>query len=271
MYAKLIKRNLLIYTHDKMGIFFSFLGMFISLLIYIFFLRNNLIASLSRVEHVGKFVDTWMVAGLISIVALTTTLNAFGQEMEDRRNNKLDDFSVNSGLRLSAIKWIYTLTAIIEGLVSTIIFAVICFGYLSIRYSENAFNGHFWMSILFNSLLVVFSANFFTLISSCLSTMASFSALSAIVGTLAGFLSGTYIVYDALPKFMQTVLNYWPGYEIAAITRNEMMHGISSGVPNRVLDALGVSSNIGRAMAIVTIGTIICLVINYILSRTEKK
>ena len=94
MYKKFIQRNLLIYIKDKTGIFFSFLGMFISLFIYIFFLRSNMISSLSRIDNIDRFVDTWMVAGLISIVSITSTLNAFGQKLEDKKDRRIDDFIV---------------------------------------------------------------------------------------------------------------------------------------------------------------------------------
>lgn len=262
MYLKFIERNLRIYLKDKVGIFFSFLGMFISLIIYIFFLRTNLIDPLPTIAHADKFTDTWMVAGLISIVALTTPLNAFGQKMEDRKNHKLNDFKVNNDLKANSLNWLYTLTAIIEGAVSTIVFTILCFGYLSIRYNENAFNKEFVLTLLFNLLLITFSANFFALVTKYLRTMSSFSALSTILGTLAGFLSGTYIVYDALPNFMRNIVNFWPGYQIAAITRSEMMHEFTTTTPQNVLVALGVSSNIEKAILVVIGATIVSMVLN---------
>ena len=92
--------------------------------------------------------------------------------------------------------------------------------------------------------------------------MSSFSALSTILGTLAGFLSGTYIVYDALPNFMRNIVNFWPGYQIAAITRSEMMHEFTTTTPQNVLVALGVSSNIEKAILVVIGATIVSMVLN---------
>lgn len=114
MYKRFIWRNLLLYTKDRLGIFFSFLGMFISLFIYIFFLRSNLIGEFKDIANISKFIDTRMVAGLISIVAVTSPLNAFVQKLEDMATNRLDDFIVNDNLQANKIDKLYTLTSIMR-------------------------------------------------------------------------------------------------------------------------------------------------------------
>lgn len=101
-----------------------------------------MISSLSRIDNIDRFVDTWMVAGLISIVSITSTLNAFGQKLEDKKDRRIDDFIVNGKLSLAALNRLYTCVSIIEGALSTFIFSLICFDYLSLKYSYNAFNMH---------------------------------------------------------------------------------------------------------------------------------
>lgn len=243
MYKKIIKRNLFIFINDKVGIMFSFLGMFISLFIYIFFLRSNLIASLSGIYKIERFIDTWMIAGLISIVATTSTLSAFGQKLEDEKNMKLNDFIVNGKLTSGKINYLYIGTSIIEGFISTLIFSLVCFGYLSLKYHYNAFDMNFFILIIFVTILIIFSSLMFSLITAFLKTASSFSSLSAIVGTLTGFFSGTYITYGELPNFMQNILKFWPGYQIAAIARNEMIKSINIKISNQVINLLGISSD----------------------------
>lgn len=140
MNKQFIQRNILIFIKDKVGIFFSFLGMVISLVIYIFFLRSNLVDSLTGINHSEQFIDTWMISGLISIVSMTSTLIAFGQKLEDKKNNRLDDFIVNSQIKSNTINQLYTLTSVMEGIVSTFIFSLICYAYLSLTYHYNAYN-----------------------------------------------------------------------------------------------------------------------------------
>lgn len=259
MYKKFIHRNLLIYVKDKLGIFFSFLGMFISLFIYIFFLRSNLISSLSHINNIDRFIDTWMVAGLISIVSMTSTLNAFGQKLEDKKDRRIDDFIVNGKLSGMTLKKLYTCVSIIEGTLSTFVFSLICFGYLSVKYGYNAFDRQFVIVFMFNILLIIFSSLIFSLVTEFLKTSSSFSSLSAIVGTLTGFFSGTYITYGDLPSFMQNILNIWPGYQIAAVTRYEIIKSIKIDVPAAVLSSLGVSSDLKNAIMVTVVAGVIVL------------
>lgn len=271
MYLNFIKRNIQIYLKDKTGIFFSLLGMLISLIIYVFFLRSNLISSLSGIGHVNKLVDIWMIAGLISIVSMTTPLNAFGQKLEDKKNNRLNDFVVNNNFSLASLDTLYVITAIIEGVFSTIIFMFICFGYLYMQYKESLFNSNVLVVIFYSILLIIFSSLLFSLITSWLTSTSSFSSLSAIVGTLAGFFSGTYIVYGDLPNFMQQVLDVWPGFQIAATIRNKMLGLTGVNVPKNVLDSLGVVSNSETAILITLIAMAICVVFSFLIIMMSKK
>lgn len=108
--------------------------MLISLVIYIFFLKSNLVDSLSNIPNADKLVDTWMVAGLISIVAITSPLSTFNQKVEDKDSKCLYDILVNSQFSLYKINIVYTLTVIIEGTISTLIFSGICHAYLTTQY-----------------------------------------------------------------------------------------------------------------------------------------
>lgn len=270
MYKRFIWRNLLLYTKDRLGIFFSFLGMFISLFIYIFFLRSNLIGEFKDIANISKFIDTWMVAGLISIVAVTSPLNAFVQKLEDMATNRLDDFIVNDNLQANKIDKLYTLTSIIEGTLSTMVFSIVCFTYLLIKYQFNVFDIRIIEVLLFNSFLVIVSSLIFSFITDFLKTTSSFSSLSAIVGTLAGFFSGTYIIYGEFPKFMQNFLNIWPGYQIAAITREKLISGINVKIPLGTLVSLGVSFEYSKSMLITGTTCLVFIILILIKDRLKS-
>lgn len=270
MYSNFIKRNIQIYLKDKTGIFFSFLGMFISLIIYVLFLRSNLISSLSGIAHINKFVDTWMIAGLISIVAMTSSLNVFGQKIEDRKNNRLNDFVVNNDLNMGILNILYVITAIIEGLISTIVFIMICFGYLYVQYKEPLLNSTMLIIIFYSLILIVFSSILFSFITFFVTSTSSFSSLSAIVGTLAGFFSGTYIVYGELPKIMQKVLDIWPGFQIASIIRNKILNSDITNVPSSVLSSLGIGTNIEKTIFVTIFATLIFALISLAFNFLSK-
>ncbi|MEO5286240.1 hypothetical protein [Limosilactobacillus allomucosae] len=235
---KLIYRNLLLYYKSISNVFFSFLGMLISLVIYIFFLKNNLVDSLNNVPNAAKMVDTWMVAGLISIVAITSPLSAFAQKVEDKDSKGLYDILINSRFSLYKVNILYIFTAIIEGMISTIIFSGICYAYLISQYKYELTVDNLIIIILYIVCLVLFASSLFSIITLFINST-SFSSLSAIVGTLAGFLSGSYIVIGSLPKTVQNILKYWPGFEIAGLLRNRLMP-LSNNVPSTVSKSLGV-------------------------------
>ena len=168
--------------------------MFIILLIYLFFLRENLISNFKGIAHIDQYIDSWMLDGLISIVAVTTALSMFGQKIEDKRLHKIDDFRINRQLNENQVSLLYIISAMLEGIISTSIFMVICYGYLSLNYQINLFNLPFLRSLLLAYLLVIFSCTLLNLLTVFLNTISAFSGLSSLVGTLTGFLSGTYIV-----------------------------------------------------------------------------
>lgn len=226
MELKFIRRNLKIYFQDKQGVFFSFLGVLISLLIYIFFLRNTLIKSFNTYQNIGKIIDLWMMGGLISISSITTTLAGFNQKLADYNSKAIYDFIINSSFSVKKLNLLYIIAVVIEASLSVTLFTIIIFGYLLLEYGKIINLEKFILIELSSFSLIIFSALMFNFITNYVKTTNSFSSLSAIVGTLTGFLAGTYIPYGSLPNFMQKILNYWLGYQNAAIDRYIMLKGI---------------------------------------------
>ncbi len=110
---------------------------------------------------------------------------------------------------------------------------------------------------MFSILLIIFSSLVFSFVTEFLKASSSFSSLSAIVGTLTGFFSGTYIIYGELPNFMQNILRIWQGYQIAAVTRHEITKSIKIETPSSVLSSLGISSDWQKAMMVTIVAVAI--------------
>ena len=70
MLISLIERNMKIFFRDKMLVFFSLLSVFISILLFIFFLEQQQIGSLGNVFAVTPatklLVTEWMIAGILA-------------------------------------------------------------------------------------------------------------------------------------------------------------------------------------------------------------
>jgi len=63
----MIKRNLLLYFRDRSGVFFSLLGALISFILYLVFLKQNMLTSWQRVPHAKLLLDTWLIGGTLAI------------------------------------------------------------------------------------------------------------------------------------------------------------------------------------------------------------
>ncbi|MFT8838349.1 MAG: hypothetical protein ABF900_11225, partial [Liquorilactobacillus satsumensis] len=133
------------------------------------------------------------------------------------------------------------------------------------------FDIQFVIVLMFSILLIIFSSLLFSFVTEFLKTSSSFSSLSAIVGTLTGFFSGTYIIYGELPNFMQSILKIWPGYQIAAITRNEIIKSIKIKIPTSVLKSLGVSSDLKKAVIVTILAGFLVVIITALKNIRLKK
>src|SRR4030067_1637252 len=92
--VNLIKRNLKLFFRDRASVFFSFLAVFIIIGLYVLFLGNMMVEGFGEVlgDDARFSVDSWIMAGILSVVSITTTLGAFGIMVDDKTKNILKDF-----------------------------------------------------------------------------------------------------------------------------------------------------------------------------------
>ena len=100
----LLKRNILLYLRDRVGLFFSMLSPLIVLLLYALFLSRSLVDSLPPLPGAKALMDVWMIAGLLSVTSVTSTFGALSQLVDDRKRRILSDFAASplTRLRLAA-------------------------------------------------------------------------------------------------------------------------------------------------------------------------
>jgi len=87
-FSHLISRNNKIYRRDRTLLLLSLLSVFIVILLYAVFLQQTQIDAIKQIIDLTTaakaMVNEWMVAGLLSITAVTTTLGAFGIMVKDK-------------------------------------------------------------------------------------------------------------------------------------------------------------------------------------------
>jgi multidrug/hemolysin transport system permease protein len=72
-------RNLKVFFRDKSAVFFSLLAVFIIIGLYALFLGDVWVNSLTEVHDARFLMDSWIMAGLLAVTSVTTTMGAFGQ------------------------------------------------------------------------------------------------------------------------------------------------------------------------------------------------
>lgn len=214
-------RNLKIYFRQKSAVFFSMLGVFIIIGLYALFLGDVWVRSYNF-PGADILMSNWIIAGIVAVTSITTTMGAFGTMVEDRvtKNNK-DLFA--SPVKRHKIVGGYILSAYIIGIIMSLLAFVV--GEIYIVASGGEFLsflslikmlGVILISVLASSSIVFFIVSFFY-------STTAFSTASTILGTLIGFLTGIYIPIGVLPDTIQMIIKLFPVSHAGALMRQIMM------------------------------------------------
>ena len=209
----LVSRHSKVFRRERTTVFFSLLSVIIVILLYALFLQKTQIDSISQMVKVTtdikNMVNQWMVAGLLSIIAITTTLGAFGIYVRDLETKRAADFltmPISRGTLLVS----YVINSFVIGSVFSIIAFIGCEIFL-------VSSGGEWvdfptlLKIIGVLLLAVALASTFNLLCTLLvESQTAFSTLSTIIGTVIGFLCGVYVPMGALPDYVQKFMIYFP-------------------------------------------------------------
>lgn len=223
----LIKRNMMLFFMNKTAVFFSFMAVFVVLFLYICFLGDMMIKPLEQSfpDTAREISDTWIMAGTLGIVSLTTSLSVLGIVIEDKSNHVADDFQVTP---ITSIQ--LTLSYILSTLLITLLVSCVTLGIAEayiLVYGGQLMRlatlikvlGIMLISIVSCTSMLYFFMSFFN-------SATSFSNATTIIGTLSGFLMGIYVPVGSLPSFLQTIIAWFPPSHAAALFREVMMENV---------------------------------------------
>lgn len=216
------KRNLLIFFRDKAAVFFSLLAVFLIIGLYALFLGDVWVNSFTGMSGVRYLMDSWIMAGLLAVTSVTTTMGAFGIMVEDKTKKIIKDFT-SSPLKRSRIAGGYILSSYLIGCIMSFITLVLAEIYVVMNGGELLepaalvkVAGLILLSTLSNTSLVLFMVSFFN-------SANAFSTASTILGTLIGFLTGIYLPIGQLPEAVQWMIKAFPVSHSAVLLRQVMM------------------------------------------------
>jgi multidrug/hemolysin transport system permease protein len=224
MIYNLMLRNLRIYFRDKASVFFSLLGVFVIIGLYVLFLGDGIISAFSYLFINSKFVmDTWIMSGVIATASITTTMGAFGIMVEDNSKKVIKDFMVSPLKRWQLVLG-YVLSSVIIGLVMSLFTLLLAEIYIVMRGGE-------FLSILgllktLGLILLSVSASsaMVFLLVVFIKSPNAFATASTLLGTLIGFFMGIYIPIGSYSsEGIQLVIKCFPISHAGALMRQVMM------------------------------------------------
>lgn len=216
------QRNLRIFFRDRAAVLFSLLAVFIILGLYVIFLADNIVAGLPEIPGVTFLINSWILAGILAVTSVTSTMGAFGIMVEDRSRKILKDF-MTSPLQRAKLTGGYILSACSVGIIMSIVALLLGEGYLLL------FDGELlpWASLLevlgLIVLAVLASSSIVFFITTFMRSPNAFSAASTVIGTLIGFLTGIYVPVGSLPDAVQWVIKLFPISHAGVLIRNVML------------------------------------------------
>ena len=132
----LIKRNLRIFFRDKSAVFFSLLAIFIIIALYAVFLGDVwLNDSMKDIKNADFLMNTWLVAGLLAVASVTTTMGAFGVMIDDKVR-KIDKDFYSSPMKRTRITGGYIGSAFIIGVIMSLVTALVSEIYIVLNGGE---------------------------------------------------------------------------------------------------------------------------------------
>lgn len=233
-------RNVKIFFRDKASVFFSLLSVFIVIGLYALFLGDSLVSGLSMFgDNARDLANNWIIAGLLAVSSITTTMGAFGIMVEDRHKKILKDFNA-SPIKRSALAGGYILSSFFIGLIMSgitlvlgQIYVVLCGGDMITFEQVLLIIPTILLSVLSSSALIFFIVSFFK-------SQNAFATASTVIGTLIGFITGIYIPIGQLPEAVQFVIKIFPVSHAVVLMRNILMSNTMdtamSGVPPQAVE-----------------------------------
>lgn len=230
MMKELVVRHIKVFTRDRTAFLMSFLSVAILIVMYKIFLGQYQIDAIKEAmgtatveQSVVDMVNYWLIAGLVTITSMTSTLGAYGVMISDKEKGKNLDFQLtavsNGTLQIS-----YIISAVIIGTLTS--FAAYLFGVVLFV------GGDALISSGINTFALVlgniFAASFISIlmiypICKVIKVTTAFATLSTIVGTVIGFISGIYISIGSVSHTIQKIMTFFPLTQMNALMKKLLM------------------------------------------------
>lgn len=254
--ANFVKRNCRVYYRSGSSVFFSLMAVLIILLLNVFFISTSMERWLNTyVGNAEVFVATWVMAGLFSVTAVTTTLGAMGVMVEDETWKIKKDFYSSPVSRVSLTLG-YICSALLIGTILSLL-SILGSQFYIVAIGGTLFSPQTYLNLFLVMLLNVLNGSaMMFLLSTFLHSNSAFVGASTVVGTVIGFLNGIYVPIGQLPNVVQSVIKFFPPAHGAALYRQIMCAESLAAmgyIPPQTLDYLNFSLGIQYQIGGITV------------------
>ncbi len=228
----LINRNIKLYFKDKMTFFVSLLTPLILVVLFLTFLKNvytdtitNLIPEGIEVSKntIEAFCGGWLFSSIISVSCVTVSFCSNIMVL-DKLNKAIDDLNITP-VKRSTLLISYFISNFLTTFLIGVIVLIISFIYLGfvgfyLTFSDviMLFVSTFCMC-LFGSLLA-------SIIGMVISTQGAHSAVSTLVSSMYGFISGAYMPISQFGSGVRNFLSFLPSTYGTVLFRQYYMNGV---------------------------------------------
>lgn len=230
----LAKRNSIIYFRNKRLVLTSLVGALIVIVLYVIFLGNNLKAHYSQyteLSQIDYLMNSWAMAGLISVVSVTTTLGSLSVMLLDRTTSRNKDF-LSSPIKSWTLGAGYILSTYFVGVIMTVATLIVSEIYILCTGGQLLSISSLLEVLLIIMLTVLTASSITFFIVSLVRNADIFPTVSTIIGASVGFLAGIYIPIGDFPKGVQAAIQLFPISHGALLLRQVMMNAPMKAVFN---------------------------------------
>ncbi len=229
--SRLVERSLKIFLKDKAGVFFSLLAPLIVLALYVLFLSDIQMDSVRSAfegmpideKLLKNFVDSWMLAGVVSVACVTVSFSAQGIMIQDKEKGVLGDM-LASPVPRSLVDVGYLLSNFVVTICICTVVLAVAFVYIAIGGWTLTFADVVRLIAL--TVMSALSASVISmLLCGAMKTSSQHSAFVGIISAVIGFLMGAFMPISIFPKGVQYVTLFVPSTYSAALYRNLFMRG----------------------------------------------
>ncbi|WP_056974040.1 ABC transporter permease [Holzapfeliella floricola] len=211
-------RSLKLYFCSRSNVLLSMLGALIAFVLYLVFIKQGMVDQWQNMPAKLALLDNWLIGGVLSVTAITTTFSSLKQFVLDRESD-----SILTDVSYFKIQMSYVCASAIVGLLMQIMMAIVMMNYFA-----NSDQVTFDLALLPQLIIIMLLATILStainlLILQFVKKVSTVALLSTIIGTASGFLVGTYIPLGALPSFAQWLVKLTPGSYVAALYRQLLM------------------------------------------------